>query len=504
MFRKYALIGLGLGALALLGQQNTNREPSAANRINLGRLSNGATVAFVRAGANEWGIQISGGSTPGYSQAKPAQIQVFRGGDNSTDLASSYQSVTKEADAVVARAKVSGGEAAFAVEDRWKVSGAVLSVSRKVSVTGGEANAGFYSAIRLSTARTVAWTDADYLVPGLLYGEPHNGANGPAGVAALRAKRLTIREDYLSAPMVALSFRDGRSVAVMDTAPRGDTTEEETEAAATTPVIDERIQFGALGAREVPEGGIELGFWLPGTTNEFAGGFGGGRGAAPANPIVRRRYHPVKAGFSQSYSVAFRFGQGESFAGMERNAWRWAWQTLKPKVYPIDVEAARKALLDHMADRVIVYEGRAGIPFVIDSVSGKPGSFRPPFVLRGAAERREARRTRRRAARPRTLDEEAGATRRREPAPTRRRAPRRPMPPRWGPARPAPPSIRRNLQLGPRPSASTWTPTLRNCISGRTSSSVSAASTWRWRSNFCRKATATHPRAASVFGISAT
>jgi len=380
MFRKYVLLSVALGASTVPAQQ---RPSSAANRIELGQLVNGAAVTFVRAGAGDWGVQISGGAAQSFAQPKPAQVEVYRGGDNVTDLASGYQSVAKETDVVVAKAKVSGGEAVFTIEDRWKVAGAVLSVSRKVTVTGGEANAGFYSAVRLSTARTVAWSDADYLVPGLLYGEPHNGANGPAGVNALRAKRLKIREDYLSAPVIAISFRDGRSVAVMDTAPRGDTTEEETEAPATKPIIDERIQFGALGAREIPEGGIEFGFWLPGTTNEFSGGGFGGRGVAgpPPPQIVRRRYHPVKAGFSQNYQVAFRFGQGESFAGMERDAWRWAWQTLKPKTYPIDVEAARKALIDHMADQTIVYEGRAGIPFVIDSVSGKPGSFRPAYVL---------------------------------------------------------------------------------------------------------------------------
>ena len=382
MCRKYVLLGIALGALALLAQQKPASTPAPANRIELGRLSNGAAVAFVRTGG-EWGIQISGGDPQSFAQPKPAQIEVYRGGDNATDLASGYQSVTKEADSVVAKAKVSGGEAVFAVEDRWKVAGAVLSVSRKVTVTGGEANAGFYSAVRFSTARTVAWPDADYLVPGLLYGEPHNGANGPAGVNALRAKRLNIREDYFSAPVIGIWFRDGRSVAVMDPAPRGDTTEEETEAPATKPIIDERIQFGALGARENSEGGIEFGFWLPGTTAEFSGGGFGGRGAIgpPPPQIVRRRYHPVKAGFSQNYQVALRFGQGESFAGMERDAWRWAWQTLKPKTYPIDVEAARKALIDHMADQTIVYEGRAGIPFVIDAVSGKPGSFRPAYVL---------------------------------------------------------------------------------------------------------------------------
>lgn len=316
-------------------------------------------------------------------QPKPAQIEVYRGADNVTQLAAGYQAVQKEAGAIVARAKVaSGGEAAFAVEDHWKISGAVLSLSRKVSVTGAESNAGFYSAIRLTTAPTVAWTDADYLVPSLLYGESHTRDTAPGGAASLRAKRLSIREDWLSAPMIAMSFRDGNSAAVLDMAPRGDTTWQETTTPAATPVIDEQIQFGALGARELPQGGVEFGFWLPGATNEFTGGgFGRGRGA-PTAPLVRRRYHPVKSGFSQSYQVGFRFGQNESFRGMERNAWRWAWQTLDPKVTPIDVEVARRALIDHLADRVLVVDGRAGIPFVIDSVSGKPGSFRPARAYR--------------------------------------------------------------------------------------------------------------------------
>jgi hypothetical protein len=360
---------------------------TAANRIVAGRLANGATVTFVRAGSGDWGIEISGAAVPGLTQQKPAQIEVYRGGENVRQLATGYQSLQQEPGAVVARAKVAGGgEAAFAVEDRWKVSGAMLSLSRKVSVTGAENNAGFYSAIRFVTEPKLAWTDADYMAPGLLYGEPHTSASAPGGSLYYRAKRFSIREDYLPAPIFALSFRDGNWAAVMDMAPRGDTTQEETTARAATPLIDERFQFGALGAREIPEGGVELGFWLPGTTDEFSGGgFGGGRGAASATPVVRRRYHPVKAGFSQSYQVGFRFGQGASFRGMEREAWRWAWQTLKPKVTPVDVEVARRTLTDHLADRVLTVEDRAGIPFVIDAVSGKPGSFRPALMLMSRA-----------------------------------------------------------------------------------------------------------------------
>jgi hypothetical protein len=363
-----ALLSLLIASLAPAQQKQAGT--TDANRIVLGRLANGAAVTFVRAASGDWGIEIAGAGVPRLTQRKPAQIEVYRGEENVRQLAAGYQSVQKEADAVVAKAKVAGGgEAAFDVEDRWKISGAALSLSRKVSVTGAEANAGFYSAIRLSTAPGLAWPDADYLAPGLLYGDPsYDGDISPGGVLNYRAKRFSIREDLLSAPLFALSFRDGHWAAVLDLAPRGDTIMAETTATATTPVIDERIQFGALGAREVPQGGIEFGFWLPGTTNEYTGG------ASPA-PVVRRRYHPVKTGFSQSYQVGFRMGQGASFPGMEREAWRWAWGALKPKTTPVNVELVRRVLLDHLSDRVLSLEDRTGVPFLFDAVTGRPGSY---------------------------------------------------------------------------------------------------------------------------------
>jgi hypothetical protein len=363
--------------IASLASAQPQSVTTDANRVVLGPLSNGAAVAFIRASSGDWGIEISGGAVPRLTQRKPAQIEVFAGGENARQLAAGYQSVQKETDAVVAKAKVAGGgQAAFAVEDRWTVSGTVLSLSRKVSVADAEDNAGFYSAIRLSTASTVQWEDANYFAPDVLYADPsHDGDNSPGGTANYRAKRFTIREDQMSAPLFALLLRDGNWAAVLDLAPRGDTTLAETTAPASTPVIDERIQFGALGARGMPEGGVEFGFWLPGTTIESGGGFGI-RGGATATPVVRRRYHPVKVGFSQSYQVGFRFGQGASFRDMERDTWRWAWETLKPKVTPVDVEVVRRTLIDHLEARVITVDGRTGVPFLYDAVTGKPGSYR--------------------------------------------------------------------------------------------------------------------------------
>lgn len=169
-----------IAPLAQAQQKQTGA--TAGNHIVLGRLASGAVVAFVRADSGDWGIEVSGDAVPGVSQLKPAQIEVYRGDENVRDVAAGYHSVQKETGMVVAKATVAGGgEATFAVEDQWKVSGNALSLIRKVRVTGTEDNAGFYSAIRLVIDPRISWTDADYFAPGLLYGEPHTKPNAPGG-----------------------------------------------------------------------------------------------------------------------------------------------------------------------------------------------------------------------------------------------------------------------------------------------------------------------------------
>jgi hypothetical protein len=346
-------------------------------RINLGNYRIGSVVSFVQGKDGEWGIEISGNNFAELTQMKPAQIEIYKGADNIFRLSAGYNTVEKKNNIITAKTTLKAQSGAkFNIEDQWSLSEDVLLLNRKVYVIGTENNTGFFSAIKFSTNPKIKWEDLNYFAPDVLYGDPtYDGDTSPGGTLPYKAKCFSIREDAMSAPLFGLSFKNGCWAAVLDLAPNGETTTEESSATASATIIDEHIKFGALGAQEITGGGIEFGFWLPGTTREFAGGFGPTSATVPSQ-VVRHRYNPVKEGFTQNYQVGFRLSKGESFNSMVRDAWRWAWESLKPKVTPVDIEAARRAMIDHLADHVLVAGDMAGVGFLYDAVTGKPGSYR--------------------------------------------------------------------------------------------------------------------------------
>jgi hypothetical protein len=357
MFGKFVLL-ISLGGFALLAQQGS--------RMELGKLETGATVSFVMSGPGEWGIEIAGAAAPRIVQPKPARLEVFRAEDDIRQPAAGYKTVLKTAAGIDARADIAYGQGAvFHVDDSWSLTGAVVSVRRTVEVTGN-APGGFASSVEFTVDPSVGWSDVNYMAPGTLYGDPtYDGERSPGGTLNYASRRFVMREDILPAPLFALSFNNGASVAVLDPAPRGDTTVKETPSEAV--MSDARFQFGALGAWQSEEGAVAFGFNLPGSTRSV----GGGRGApSTAPPTARwaRRYHPIEKGVAHTYQVSFRFGQNQSFRDVTRDSWRWAWQTLNPAVTYIDVEQMRRVLTDHLVAQAATIDGRTAIPFVLSTI----------------------------------------------------------------------------------------------------------------------------------------
>jgi len=365
-----------------LGSRVRARQPvlPAADRMVLGRLNNGAEVAFVRAGVGGWGIEIAGGAAPRIVQAKLARIEAYRTDAVIRQLAAGYKAIAKSEFGIDAQVEIAYDQGVvFRVRDLWSLSGAVLSVRRRVEVTGS-APGGFFSSIVLTIDPSIGWTDVNCLAPGALYGDPtHDGERSPGGTLNHAARRLIMREDILPAPLFALSFKNGASVSALNPSPRGDTTVEETRLARLV-MIDARLQFGALGAWQADKWPIEFGFRFPGTTSEYPRGPRPASqpanrpmtsGAVSATPRWIRRYHPIAEGVSHTYQLSFRFGQNESFRDVTRNSWRWAWDTLKPPVIYHDIEQVRRVLIDHLAAQAASVNGRTAMPFVIDFMTGE-------------------------------------------------------------------------------------------------------------------------------------
>ncbi|HEX4636437.1 MAG TPA: hypothetical protein VH189_09670, partial [Rhizomicrobium sp.] len=164
-------------------------------------------------------------------------------------------------------------------------------------------------------------------------------------------------------------------------------------ASSDTVMIDARYDFGALGAH-AEQGGVVFGYWLPGTVDDFISlnqitrqPLGTSPGAPPAlltatgelappppphvRPAWRVRYNPIKDGTVQDYSVAFRFGQSESFPETIRNSWRWAWSLLKPPVNTVDLDMIRRVSIDVLSSQVLTVEGRTAIPYLLDAHTGQ-------------------------------------------------------------------------------------------------------------------------------------
>jgi hypothetical protein len=333
----------------------------AAHRLELGHTSTGETVAFTHAEGG-WGLTISAADAPEVSQLQPARVEVSDGLGKVLEFNAAYQTASRNGDEVDVSATIRYGQGvSFEVHDTWRLHGDVLSLQRKVAVSG-TASGGFESEVAFDIAKDVPWNDVSYLAPGVLYADPtYDGERSPGGTLNFAAHHLMMREDILPAPMFGMYFKDGSSIAMLDPTPRGDTTEEESKLTQRE-MTDPRFQFGSMGAWQLEQGGLQFGFRYPASVNDFST-------SHDASPAWVRRFHPIQAGFSHSYQVDFRIVRYPTFRDFSRESWRWSWNTLKPPVHEIDVQMVRHVLMDHLAAQVTQINGHTAVPFVLSTMN---------------------------------------------------------------------------------------------------------------------------------------
>jgi len=342
--------------------QGVTTPVSRASVIVLGRTVGRADVGFVL-GAGGWGIVVTGPAIPRVTQPRPAEVALYRAGTAPRTLTAAYSSVTPGPGGVEAVAEIAdAGQPLFRFHDRWSMHDGVVTAHRRVEVLASQPG-GFASALSWTIDPAVRWDDMKIMAPGIIYGDSsHDGERSPGGTLAYQAHSIQLREDILPAPMLALSFAHGGSLAMLDPAPKGDTTEADTTLSAPD-LIDSRFRFGALAVEQVNDT-TAIRFTYPGNVSSY-----GDRRHPSTAPIAVHRYHRIVRGAVDDYQVSFRIGNEKTFPEMTRSAWRWAWTTLTPVVRPLDVDLVRRVLLDHLVAQATTIDGRTAIPFVLSTVA---------------------------------------------------------------------------------------------------------------------------------------
>ena len=334
----------------------------------IGRVGQGAKFVAIQSDG-KWGLAVTGAGMASGFQPQPVTFEFYKAPDTISHRSSGYDRIEISSQATVGIAEVAGPDKThFTVEDRWRINGSEIQLSRKVTASG-TADYGFLTSISFSHPDALSRSEVDYFAPGMIYGSPDHLTTTAIGGSATYGPEghgeIQIREDRLPAPVFGVHFSDGSALTLLDPAPNGATTKADSHDTDVHTMVDEKFQFGAVGVH-LAAGHHEQGFWFPGTEGEVT--YRGDTYPGGQLQAWRRRYHPVQDGLTQNYRVHFRFTTEEKFPAYYRNAWRWAYDTLKPPVTWQDLALIQRSIIDVLASQVQVEGDRAGIPNFLPAV----------------------------------------------------------------------------------------------------------------------------------------
>ncbi len=333
---------------------------SCTERENLGRLENGARVILQKNSEGRWDISVDNQSLNAVSPSPACGVEIYHSEDSITKLFSGYSSYEKSGSGFKGKATVTTVSASYIFNDEWKISENILFLKRKVKVEGNS-NEGFLSSVELKTAQKFAREDVNIFAPGMIYGSTAHLTDSAIGGKDLYLAgkgTLWIREDRLPSPMLGLLANDMSAVTILNPLPNGETDTLDSQDIECKTLINHQVLLGAVGLVN-KDGFYAIGYHFPCSEGEYT--YQGATYPNGQKHQWRRRYHPVINGFEQTYSVSFRFSDEKTFSEFYVKAWRWAWQTLKPRVIKQDIELAKTSMLDMLAGLIQVTPNHAGI-----------------------------------------------------------------------------------------------------------------------------------------------
>ena len=308
-------------------------------------------------------VQLSNNGTEAghFAQPAPLAVEIIDKGGQSAWLTGGYNHVSaSKAELRASGTLTTPNGSRFRFTDVYRALPAAntFEMARQVDVEHvGARDAAFGSRFSLAPTRAARMSDTDFFVPGIWYRD--NRHVPPAALAAdLSARYFYFREDRLPLPLVMQRNKgSGVTLSLGHLDPDGATFAGEDGLAR---IVDERLQFGSIGVlNDNSAAGPQLCFLFPGSEGERTYIFGG----KPENNRWALRSHPVRAGFSHRYRLAFALHQTAGYPAAVRATWRAFYKLAAAPILPADLDKVYRdgmALLKHYARE---YNGVPAVPF---------------------------------------------------------------------------------------------------------------------------------------------
>jgi hypothetical protein len=258
------------------------------------------------------------------------------------------------------------------IVDRWSIDPAGgFILNREVTCRAKGDETAYASEIELIVPQAKKLVDADVFIPGIWYATAdHTPKSGL--ITDFGQRDFILREDRMPLPLVSVRDRaSGWSLTMEHRKPDGATIGADDNIGR---VMDERLLFGSLGVRR-DDDQLRIVFCFPGSEGEQTGIFG-------YKPDLRtaERFHPLKVGATQRYTLAVRVEKFDSFNAQVRGVWRAAYQAATPEVVKGDIRAVFDASINVLDHYAYTKASVSGFPF---GVSLPDGAVKDPSLQMG-------------------------------------------------------------------------------------------------------------------------
>ena len=143
---------------------------SAGTVTDLGTLKNGTKIRSVQSADGRWELETEGPGASSATRFIPIQIAYSSTKPGTPALERGYDSIRRSGQGFEGVAAVPGpGGVIFHVHDQWTFHDEVLSVARRIAVSGN-ASGGFLSSVAFSVKGSFPRSQVDMFAPGMIYG----------------------------------------------------------------------------------------------------------------------------------------------------------------------------------------------------------------------------------------------------------------------------------------------------------------------------------------------